>query len=326
MKLDHKKFFDGFKSDFDDSLEQSQVDGIEFLLTAFENDMHWGDIRNIAYALATIYHECAGSMVPVEEGYYLGNEARVKKFQKTLRYFPFFGRGYVQLTWRKNYEHAGKALGIDFIANPDLLLDPQNAFDVLTLGMFEGWFTGKKLRDFIHGSVCDYKNARTIINGHDRAALIAGYAIKFERILTVSQAAPAASTDLQPAGAAEKSADTSSDPQVAPPVTDLVLAEVKTTAIKDEVKTETTAKAGDAVDAPPTQVSQNQSFARWLFSGGTTTAVGTAIWAYMTNNANVIGIAIICVTALIVALVFRGAITDAIRMQTAADPDKKNVT
>jgi hypothetical protein len=49
--------------------------------------------------------------------------------------------------------------------------------------MRAGAFTGKKLSDYISASKCDYTNARRIINGVDRADLIAGYAAKFERIL-----------------------------------------------------------------------------------------------------------------------------------------------
>ncbi len=199
MKFSHKKFFDGFKQDFDSSLDQDQVDGIEFLLTSFETNPLWKDIRCIAYALATIYHETATSMQPVEEGYYLGSAARVKAFQKTLRYYPYFGRGYVQLTWdsgsKRNYTKAGNALGLDLHNHPELALEKENAFPIMTLGMFQGWFTSKKLSDFIHGSTCDYVNARTIINGHDKAGLIAGYAKKFEHLLKISLADTQTPTD-----------------------------------------------------------------------------------------------------------------------------------
>jgi hypothetical protein len=63
---------------------------------------------------------------------------------------------------------------------------------LMTLGMHEGWFTTKKLSDYIHGDKCDYLNARKIINGTDKAALIAGYARKFERILRSSLVSAAA--------------------------------------------------------------------------------------------------------------------------------------
>lgn len=44
-------------------------------------------------------------------------------------------------------------------------------------------FTGVGLPRYIRGSRCDYVNARRIVNGTDRASLIAGYAKEFEQIL-----------------------------------------------------------------------------------------------------------------------------------------------
>lgn len=193
MNLNHKLFFDGFKEHFDSSLEPEQIKGIDFLLDSFAADPLWKDIRHIAYALATVYHETAGSMEPVEEGYYLGRygQARVKSFQKSLRYYPYFGRGYVQLTWKTNYQRAAREFGANLVNQPELALDPKTAFSVMTLGMFEGWFSkGNSLTAHIHGAICDYKGARRIINGTDKAALIAGYAQQFEKILHVSAATP----------------------------------------------------------------------------------------------------------------------------------------
>lgn len=49
----------------------------------------------------------------------------------------FRGRGCIQLTGSANYYHAGKALGEDFIMNPDLVATPKYA--ALTAGFF--WST-----------------------------------------------------------------------------------------------------------------------------------------------------------------------------------------
>lgn len=53
--------------------------------------------------------------------------------------YRFRGRGCIQLTGATNYFHAGKALGVDFWADPDLVSKPQHA--ALTAGWF--WSTHK---------------------------------------------------------------------------------------------------------------------------------------------------------------------------------------
>lgn len=209
MRFDRKKFFDGVKARLDSSLTQEQVDGFNFLLDQIEKETLWSSIPLIAYGLATAWHETNHSMQPVEEGYYLAvyGKTRVKSFQKTLRYFPFFGRGYVQLTWETkripNYSKATRELraqrselvaafekktgqNFDLVKHPEQALDPLIAFGVMTLGMFEGWFTGKKITDFIHGNVKNYTDARTVINGNDKAGAIAAHAVRFESILQKS--------------------------------------------------------------------------------------------------------------------------------------------
>jgi hypothetical protein len=87
----------------------------------------------------------------------------------------FFGRGYVQLTHKENYAKAGKALGIDLVSDPSKAMIPEIAAAILVRGMMEGWFTGKKLADYPN----DFVESRRIVNGTDRAALIAGYAYQF---------------------------------------------------------------------------------------------------------------------------------------------------
>jgi putative chitinase len=51
--------------------------------------------------------------------------------------YRFRGRGCIQLTGHANYFHAGKALGVDFVMNPDLVATPKYA--ALTAGWF--WST-----------------------------------------------------------------------------------------------------------------------------------------------------------------------------------------
>ena len=89
----------------------------------------------------------------------------------------YFGRGYVQITWRVNYSRLGARLGVDLEHTPDLALQPNIAAQIMFDGMTEGIFTGRKLADYFGPSrTPDWHNARRIINGTDRAASIAGLA------------------------------------------------------------------------------------------------------------------------------------------------------
>ena len=70
----------------------------------------------------------------------------------------FRGRGLFQLTGHSNYFHAGKALGEDFVMNPDLVATPMYA--ALTAGFF--WDT-HKLNQYADSK--DYKTMTKKING-----------------------------------------------------------------------------------------------------------------------------------------------------------------
>ena len=140
-------------------------------------------LRNqAAYVLATVYHETAHSMEPVEEGYYLGKD-KARRHQKTLRYYPWFGRGFVQLTWEPNYLKASKKLGVDFIADPTKAMDPELSAEICVLGMKEGWFTGRKLRQTITLFKSGFVKSRGIVNGKDKAHAIAAYARAYDALL-----------------------------------------------------------------------------------------------------------------------------------------------
>ena len=136
-----------------------------------------GLLRNqAAYVLATAYHETAHTMKPVRE---YGGE----KYLKSKKYYPYVGMGYVQLTWDYNYKKASDKLGVDFLKNPKLLLESKYAAPIIVVGMVEGWFTGKKLSDYITLNTSDFTSARKIINGLDKASIIADYAKQYDKQL-----------------------------------------------------------------------------------------------------------------------------------------------
>jgi peptidoglycan hydrolase-like protein with peptidoglycan-binding domain len=139
-------------------------------------------LRNqIAYVLATTQHETNDTFQPVREAYYLGSGADA--YRRKLKYYPYYGRGYVQLTWDRNYQAYAALLEKDLVGSPDLALEPENALFVLVHGFKVGTFTGRAITRYINASATEFVNARRCINGTDRAEEIAALATEFARTL-----------------------------------------------------------------------------------------------------------------------------------------------
>lgn len=168
-----EEFFNEVRPLFHNKLSQSQVDGINNLLEVTKGQ----PVKHRAYMLATAYWETAKTMQPIEEY----GKGRGRPYGKPTGPYNkiYYGRGYVQLTWYDNYKEAEDKLHFDLVQRPELALKPDIAAKIMLLGMTEGWFTGHKLSDY-----SDYKSMRRIINGTDKAALIASYAEVFERALS----------------------------------------------------------------------------------------------------------------------------------------------
>jgi len=131
----------------------------------------------IAYVLATAEWETNHTFKPVREAYWIPDtDTYLKTHSPSSNYYPYYGRGYVQLTWQKNYATYGKLLGLDLVRKPDLALDPEAALFVLVHGFKTGGFTGRKLSDFINAQTTDFLNARRCINGTDKQQEIANLA------------------------------------------------------------------------------------------------------------------------------------------------------
>ena len=177
-------------------LEQNEVDGCEAILAA----MAGAPLAYCAYAFGTAFHETAFTLQPIKElggpryftKMYDVNGDRPALARKNGNTIPgdgarFFGRGYVQLTWRANYRRATEKTGFPLEGNPDLALRPDIAAQIMRSGMDEGWFTGKAFRHYLPASgpatIEQFTSARRIINGTDKAATIAGYAMKFQAAL-----------------------------------------------------------------------------------------------------------------------------------------------
>ncbi len=133
----------------------------------------------IAYVCATVEWETARTFKPVREAFWLSEKWR----EDNLRYFPYYGRGYVQLTWENNYRKYSELLGIDMVGSPDLAMEENVALFILVHGFKTGGFTGRKITDYINESQTEFVDARRCINGTDHDEDIAKLAENYVKIV-----------------------------------------------------------------------------------------------------------------------------------------------
>jgi hypothetical protein len=133
---------------FNGSLKQKQVDGMTGILDYWEAQYANQDDRFLAYMLATAFHETATTMQPIEE--YGKGKAYDYGIPDPVTGQTYYGRGFVQLTWKRNYQIFASLLKKDLVNNPTLALDLNIATQILFTGMMKGLFTGKKLADYFN--------------------------------------------------------------------------------------------------------------------------------------------------------------------------------
>ena len=169
--MDKAKFFGGLcernSGLFSTWLSQGQVDGVGRIVD--EGQARATPLRQLAYILATAYHETAQTMQPIREK---GGE----KYLRSKPYYPWVGEGLVQVTWEVNARKFGATA-------PGQLMTWPLALRAIFDGMTKGMFTGRKLSDYIDGELADYIGARRIVNGTDKASKIADHSKAFETVL-----------------------------------------------------------------------------------------------------------------------------------------------
>jgi predicted chitinase len=135
----------------------------------------------IAYVLATAEHE-SDSFSTLEEyasgdGYEGRNDLGNSQPGDGRR---FKGRGYVQLTGRRNYTIYAGITGFDLERLPIILMNwPALSVFVIIDGMLRGAYTGRRLNEFVNSGGHDFFNARRVINRLDRADKIAAQATEW---------------------------------------------------------------------------------------------------------------------------------------------------
>jgi hypothetical protein len=204
-KIDENYFFEQYSKKFN-SISDDQKSSLTkmFKSTAeyYAKEKRCCNLKHLAYMLATAKLETAHTFNPINEygenSYFermydpiLGKDENRRQMamdnENTAQGdgVKYHGRGFVQLTWKKNYRRMNEKFGVDLINHPEKALDHELAMKIMIYGMEEGSFTGRKLADYINIRKTDYLNARRIINGTDRASAIEDYSEKIEKCLKI---------------------------------------------------------------------------------------------------------------------------------------------
>jgi Chitinase class I len=200
MNFDRKIYFDHVREElFDGAMSQSQVDGQEAILTGWEERRSGDDIRWLANFLAQSAHETGFKMQPVEE---IGGADQPYGQPDPETGQCYYGRGFIQITHKENYERADNEVGCDSVAHPEQQLEALISGATGYRGMQEGWFRsdshGKQtFARYFNAKTDDPYGAREIVNGDKKTVpdwsngvsignLIAGYHRSFLAALEAS--------------------------------------------------------------------------------------------------------------------------------------------
>lgn len=212
--LNRTKFYNAVRiSLFGGALTAGQVQGMNYILDMWEAKYQQRTPpTQLAYCLGTTFHETNKTMMPIHEignyKYFMrmydisGARPKIAKMLGNIHVgdgAKYPGRGDTQLTGLANYTKATqklRELGLlksteSLVTTPDLAMRPDLSAAILFEGMEDGWFTGVGLDDVIDPIIngdehADFLKARKIINGTDRAEMIAGYGDKFLSAITIA--------------------------------------------------------------------------------------------------------------------------------------------
>ena len=198
---------------FGDRISDRQIAGMEGIIKAFTDEVGEPDpdlrAKFLAYTLATAYHETARRMSPVRETLANSDEQAINRLERWARQngrttniywrpeppygHAYFGRGQVQLTWKSNYEASSEDAGVDLVADPNKMLDPEISARVMIRGLLDGRWNahGVGLMTYLRRE--DLQGARRTVNITDRWIEIAGHYAHFLDAIMTAGGAPARS-------------------------------------------------------------------------------------------------------------------------------------
>lgn len=188
-------------------LKQVTVDNINVILGYWRTNFNDNPDAQLAYVLATVLAEVGRNMRPVRETFATSDaQARARLRHKAYAQsqppfgHAYYGRGYVQLTWKDNYALQEQKIGEPLVEFPDRALQTNIAVRILVEGMMAGDFNGHGhgLPFYVNDTNIDFVQARRTVNILDRAVEIAGYATKFLDAIEVSRLSAARMTSFSP--------------------------------------------------------------------------------------------------------------------------------
>ena len=209
--FDRTTYFNAVRDSlFMGKMTSQQVNGQEFILDTWEDTRPKNDVRWLSYSLATTIHETASTMWPIEE--YGKGKGQPYGIPDKITGETYYGRGFVQLTWKENYAKMTPLVDalfpstpIDLVKAPQMALEPFIAAAIMYEGMERGMFRKDRqgphnYTRYFDSDTDDAWTAREIINGDKTRVpdwsggvnignLIKGYHNKFLDALKKAQAA-----------------------------------------------------------------------------------------------------------------------------------------
>lgn len=112
--------------------------------------------NNQAAAIGTIAIETASTFMPVREAFWLTEEWR----KANLRYYPWYGRSLIQLTWESNYDKCQKSTGYPVHDNPENAMEPEYA-----AGIFVWYWTVERPTIPMEADRKNWPEVRRLVQG-----------------------------------------------------------------------------------------------------------------------------------------------------------------